>query len=552
MTRIGSAVKALCVSAVVLTALVSAGCGASSTSSSSGPTAPPQTGITPTPVPAATSVANSVTWILHGGEPSSLDWRYVFSSSDLLVAGNLCEGLMKLQPDGSAAPNLATAIDQPNPTTYVVHLRPNVVFSDGSPMTAQDVAYSLTAITDPNAGSFFGGTYGAGAKVTVTNATTVTIKLPAVNSMFLNALTTPLGWVVEKSYVEAAGSKYGTPSKGVMCTGAYTLDKWTPGSGITLKPNPKWWGAASHKRWNKSVNFIFVADQPAIASALLSGDADGSYYITGEIYDKLETSGQGNLYTGPSTNGLALMVTNYTGGLKNLKMRQALAKLVDYQGIIKTQYGPTAEPAHALMPPGSWGYASNIFSKAYNALPEPTQDIAGAKKLAQEAGNPPVKLAAPSIGGVYSAVANQIASAAKQAGMNVTVTTVPMSEYYELYTATGAQKSGYDATVADSLADFPDPLSFYSALGTPTAALNVGGYNNPKLTSLTKQALAATDDTKRANLVVQMQNILTKNLVWVQLFYVKQSAFMNSSTTGAPIALPLPYYTPWALGLGSR
>lgn len=64
------------------------------------------------------------------------------SSSGCQSYGAL-EQLLKFGPDGQVEPNLATSVDEPNPTTYVIHLRPGVRFWDGNEITSADIVNAL-------------------------------------------------------------------------------------------------------------------------------------------------------------------------------------------------------------------------------------------------------------------------------------------------------------------------------------------------------------------------------------------------------------------------
>ena len=68
------------------------------------------------------------------------------------MLSNLCEGLMRTNPDLSIGPALATSVTHPNPLTLVYKLRPGVHFWDGKPMTVADAVFSLRRTADPQVG----------------------------------------------------------------------------------------------------------------------------------------------------------------------------------------------------------------------------------------------------------------------------------------------------------------------------------------------------------------------------------------------------------------
>ncbi|MBS1677808.1 MAG: hypothetical protein JST08_10530, partial [Actinobacteria bacterium] len=125
--------RLIAVTLLVASMGVAAGCGSSSSGGSG--TKPAATknaaALERTPVPSfppATKEVANVKWNLIYGEPQTLDVGHIINYGDEEVMSNLCEPLEYLLPDGSREPALATSIDEPNPTTYVVHVRKGVKF----------------------------------------------------------------------------------------------------------------------------------------------------------------------------------------------------------------------------------------------------------------------------------------------------------------------------------------------------------------------------------------------------------------------------------------
>ena len=72
-----------------------------------------------------------------------------------MVVANLCDNLMRQNPDSTYSPALASAVTTPDATTYVYDLRSDVTFTDGKPMTADDVVFSLQRQMNPDVGSYW-------------------------------------------------------------------------------------------------------------------------------------------------------------------------------------------------------------------------------------------------------------------------------------------------------------------------------------------------------------------------------------------------------------
>jgi len=137
------------VGSALLVSSLAACSGSSGTSSgrsgvASGSTATQSTELTTAPGKGAVS---SITWDLFEGEPTSLDFVKAGNYSPDEVVSNLCDNLLRLNPDYTTSPGLATSVGTPDSTHYVYTIRPGVRFSDGQPLTAEDVVLKVKPAT---------------------------------------------------------------------------------------------------------------------------------------------------------------------------------------------------------------------------------------------------------------------------------------------------------------------------------------------------------------------------------------------------------------------
>ena len=101
---------------------------------------------------------DSFTWVSYA-EPYSLDYAYAFDYADNQVLANVCESLLRLNPDYTLTPGLAESFEHPTPTTWVYTIRDGVTFHDGTPLTAADVVASMSRHLDPAVGSSWYSVY---------------------------------------------------------------------------------------------------------------------------------------------------------------------------------------------------------------------------------------------------------------------------------------------------------------------------------------------------------------------------------------------------------
>ncbi|MBU6245177.1 MAG: ABC transporter substrate-binding protein [Actinomycetales bacterium] len=501
--------------------------------------------------PPGTGPVQNVNWNLGDGEPLSIDPTLTWSGSQNFVGINLCESLLTIAADGSIQPGLATEVVQQDPTTVVATLRTDATFWDGTPVTAADAAFSLDrARTDPT--SQYAGDLASIASVTATDDTTLTITLSKPDVLVRSNLATSASAVVSKAFFEANKDTFGKPGGPLMCSGPYKLDSWTPGKSIVISANPAWWGKGEGKQLAKQITYSFVTDPSAAVAGMKSGAIDGAFLLPPSAIPPLQQATNGAVGFGRGTAFQAWVPIIGSGGpLENPKLREALAKALDYPSIIKNDTAGAGSPAKALATPGSWGYAVDAYSAAWDALPTPAQDIEAAKQLVAESGvaNPRLVIAAFSElpDSVNSALVLQ--SAANAVGFDASIKKIGFDYANTLFS--GAEKPDIDIFQTNYLSLVTDPLSIYSQVGLPKGAANWGGYDNPQVAELLTKALGTTDEAERAQIVIEAQTIMSKEYAWIPTTTSPNGFFLSNSITGAVVTAPANLWSPWATQLGA-
>jgi peptide/nickel transport system substrate-binding protein len=298
-----------------------------------------------------------------------------------------------------------------------------------------------------------------------------------------------------------------------------------------------------------TVKTVFIQDPATRVNALLSGEVDGGYLLPSSGYARLRSAGNGKLYFGPNTTAVSLIPTNLKGTLGDLRVRKALSMALDRAGLIKAAVAGVGTPAKAPAAIGAWGIAPDAAKGYYADLPELTQNLAEAKKLIQEAGAAGKKIVmatstlAPDIG----VIANAVQSAGRALGLEVELRAVAPDAYTALFSDPKARE-GLDLMMTSWYDSTPDPLEFYGILQTGNFS-NYGGYTNTEYDALVDQANGQPDRAARAATVAKLQEIAVRDLVWIPLYEVPHTMFLNKRITGAPTSIAQLAY-PWAAPLG--
>ncbi|MFI6597596.1 ABC transporter substrate-binding protein [Nonomuraea sp. NPDC050536] len=489
---------------------------------------------------------DTVTWSLYA-EPQSLDYAYAFDYPPNTVLANVCEQLMRVTPDLKMEPGLAVKAENPDPLTWVYTIREGVRFHDGTQLTADDVVASMRRHLDPKVGSYWVSAYQNVKSVDKSGPMRVTVHLRKPDQLFNEEMGTSAGTIESAASLRKPG--YGSPDVGVNCTGPYSFGGWEKGQSITLKKFDGYWDTKLAAK-AATVKNVFIADPATRVNTLLSGEVDGGYLLPSSGFTKLATAPSGKLYFGPNTTAVDLIPTNLKGTLGDLRVRKALSMALDRQGILKAATTGVGVPAKAPAAIGAWGIAPEQAKGYYAQLPALTRDVEGAKKLVQEAGatGKKIVMATSTMSPEISVIANAVQAAGQSIGLKVELKAVAPDAYTALFSDPKARE-GIDLVMTIWYDSTPDPLEFYGILQTGDFA-NYGGYSNPDYDKLVNEANALADPAARAAVVAKLQEIAVRDLVWIPLYEVPHSMFLNKRLTGAPTSISQLVY-PWAAMIGS-
>ena len=507
----------------------------------------PATTSAPAPTtPAATGEVDSVTWATYR-EVNTLDPIYAFDYPENTVIYSMCESLLAQQPDGSITPGITT-LTRPDDTTMVFTITDGVTFWDGTPLTADDIVFSLQREMDPTLGGFYGLAFARVASIEPTAPNEVTIKLSQPDYFLEGELASTPGIIVQKAFVEAAGAAFGTADGGTMCTGPFQFDSWNVGDRVTVKAFDGYWNGAPKVG---QIEFVGVPDENTLTAGLLSGDIDGSYIPAISTIDRLASDPAVTVTDGPSYASAALIISDLTGTLSEVNVRTALSMAIDREGVISAAFQGKASEPRAIPNPGTWGYAHDVFSAAWDALPEPTQDVDTAKSMIEAAGatGKPLVLATSNELAPVMTMANAVKAAAEDIGLTVELRPVSAANYVNLFIDPSARE-GIDGFITVNYPDYADPAGLLGTFAIPGGSQNFNGYSNDAVTALFDQARATADPNQRATLVTQAQATLQTELPWIGIANPDTVLVTNSGLTGAPASFTY-MFSPWAAGLGA-
>ena len=313
---------------------------------------------------------------------------------DIWVLTNLYDTLLSPTSDGQGVtPALATKWEfSPDNKTLTLMLRSDVKFSDGAPMTIDDVKWSLERARDPKAGQW-NSSLAAIASIDAKDATTLVLNLKHADPTLLAALATFNAAILPKAAFEASpGASEEEKAKAFaehpIGTGPFAFASWKHGEVMKLKRNAFYWKMADDGKplpYLDELEFPVIPDDATRLLKLKAGEVDGAEFIPYARVQELKADPNLRMELWPSTRVRFLMLFDgekYKDGspnpIANAKVRQALNYAINKQAMIQITTLNLGKPMTSFMSSATPLYATGPELYPY--------DPAKAKALLAEAG----------------------------------------------------------------------------------------------------------------------------------------------------------------------
>jgi peptide/nickel transport system substrate-binding protein len=390
-----------------------------------------------------------------------------------VLLGNVYETLVIQAQDGSIQPGLAeswTVSD--DGTTYDFTIRQGVTFSDGTPFTAADAAFSIDYVkTKWTVG--VAKAMDAVASATAVSPTELKVVLSEPNNLWLFKMTTRIGAMMSPQHVDSLATE-------AVGTGPFVVSDWQQDQSVTLTRNDTYWGSPSLE---KNIVFTYFSDPTAMNNALLTGDIQVITTVqTPQALSQFDTA----KYTviDGTTNGKVMMTMNDARPpLNDVRVRQAINYALDKEAIVKAAWAGYGTPIGSHEVPTDPWYVD--LADRY------PHDLAKAKDLLKQAGqtNLTLRLALPPVP-YAAAAAPVIVSQLAAAGITVQTSDVTFDNW--LAKIFGGDHD-FDLTIINHVEQY-DVTTVFS--GKPDYYTQ---YTNPEVTALETEGLAADHETFIAN-----------------------------------------------------
>ena len=460
-------------------------------------------------------------------DPPTLDPHLVTDTTSAGIVVEIFSGLVSLNEDLDIVPELAESWSiSGGGTVYEFKLRPDLKFSNGEPVTAEDVKWSIERAAHPDTESpvaeiYLGDIVGvneiiegrgdvvSAPGVTLIDDRTIRIEIDAPKAYFLAKLTYPTAYILNRDNVEAGGDSWTDNAAG---TGPFFLEEYRIGQRMVLARNENYWGKQAY------LDNVVLNLAGGVSMAMYEND---EIDITGvgladltRVQDPTEELNK-DLVRVPPHFSISYVGFNTTEPpFDDPKFRQALNYAVDKQLIAEQVYSDLVMPAYGILPPGFPGYSDEVDGIGYD--PEKAKQLLAESKYADPETRPRITVTIPGTGGSAPLDVQVIGSMWEDVlGVKIDVQQVEWATYLQDLNRSRLQAWGGIGWEAD----YPDPQDFIDILFYSESSGNHGKYSNREVDRRVEQARTEQDIIRRVELYNEAEEIILQDAAWLPLWF---------------------------------
>lgn len=402
---------------------------------------------------------------------------------ELNILNQVYDTLMYMNPDGThdPEPRVAESYEiSEDGLDYTFHIRDGITFHDGTPVTVDDVVFSIELY---KASEYQGSQISMLSSVEATDDHTVVCHLDAPYAPFLEGILSPN--ICSKAYYEADPDSFVTNPIGC---GPYKFVSRTTGSNIILEANEDYYRGAPAI---KNLSFEVIPDTATKAIALQTGEVSFAE-IDSSVLAQLEANPAITISEVPTSSFCYVSMNLEKEPFDNVLVRQAINYAIDRENLVAVCYDGEAEVNSNICAKNRSGYSEDQLQYTY--------DPEKAKELLAEAGiTTPYDLGEILVAEKYSNLATVIQNDLKAVGLDVTISVKEFNAYI------GDLTSGNYSITALNMTLEGDTQSLEMAFTTDyIGTANNARYSDAEMDELFNQTRSETDGEKRLELFDQI------------------------------------------------
>ncbi len=509
----------------IVTAVVLAGCGGSSTRVESGN-------------------ENQILHLGNGADPQDLDPHIVTGVPEHNIIAALFEGLVSedpktLKPEPGVAKRWEISDDK---TVYTFHLRKDAKWSNGDPVTAYDFAKSYERILTPelaaqysymfndvvNAEAFNNGEIDDFSKVGIKalGKRRLRIELESPTPYFLSMLN-HYSWfpvhiptVKEHGELTERGSPWTRPEN-LVGNGPFTLEKWRINQVIEVRKSSTYWDAEEVEL--NGINFYPIENAETEERAFRAGQLHVTEQVPLSKIEYYQKNKPKLFRIDPYLGTYFYRINTNIEPLNDKRVRRALAMAIDRESIVNNVLKGGRKPAYHYTPPNTAGYTAEAHVEG---------SVKQAKKLLAEAGYPNGK-GFPTIEILYntSEAHRTVAQVIQEMwSENLNIKSTLINQEWKVY-LTKQDSMDYEVSRSAWIGDYIDPKTFLDMWVTG-GGNNDTGWSNETYDRLIAKADKAATQQERYRLFQKAEKLLMEEMPIIPIYFYTRIMLIRPSVKG--------------------
>ncbi|MFA8439409.1 peptide ABC transporter substrate-binding protein [Pueribacillus sp. YX66] len=492
--------------------------------------------------------------INNSSEPGSLHPGTAQGTHDSWMLEHAFEGLTKKTPEGEIVDGMAEKWDRSEDgLTWTFHIKDDVKWSNGDPVTAEDFEYAWKYALHPETASQYAYQlyYLAGAEefnsaeneadyaeleenvgVKAVDEKTLEVTLGEPTPYFLDLTAFYTYYPVNKN-VQEENPDWALEAESYVSNGAFKLTEWKHKESMTLEKNEHYYD--KDKINLDEVQMVMIEDENTAWQMYQADELDLAYPLPNDIQGELVNSNNEEFHNAPD---LALYYYNLNNDVKpfnNPKVRKALSMAIDRKSLVEHVVQGGQKPALSIIPPGIPDVSGDFQENTGELFKE---DVEEAKKLLEEGLKEEGMNKMPEFTILYNTLEahKKIAEAIQEMWRKNLEVEVKL-ENAEFQVKIDREKAGdYDISRAGWIGDYVDPMTFLD-LWVTDGPHNDANWSNAEYDELIKKAKTTMDEKDRADAMHKAEEVLIDEMPVIPIYFYTKPYTVKPHVKGvfAPI-----------------
>lgn len=441
------------------------------------------------------------------------------------------EALLQVDARGKLEPWLADRFENRGNREFVLRLREGVKWSDGSPLTIEDVLFQYDYNLTERAQPLFGFLDAFGLSVEQTGPREMTVRAERPNPRIPGIiLASQFTWLVKPEFLREHGyDRMGSPGALPIGTGPYVFEEFVPDSSLTVRRNEHYWAWDRLGLVPERITLKIYRESATALLAARTGEISGSHLVEPDELPRYRAISGFSTSSVPDLTTWFLTMNTQAAPFDDVHCRRALAYAVDRAGIAEAVWAGEAEPAATLVPSEVWRglLSEGELEQLHASIPTYEFDLDRAAAELRASRHPDgftLTVSTSSASPKQSRVCQIIARDLAEIGVTLNVRTVSENQYFEPILRNDPNDLRHLISInvttnAETLDALPPLDDYLAARNARSGGTNFSLWEDARVERLLQAQAKSTDQRVRARLLQQIVRIAAEEVPYVPIVW---------------------------------